>query len=235
MATLLLSLIFQLSYGEETIKKPLCKDGAVVLSKLEIPCELDLRGQLDFDIPELNLDLDSLELIFKNNRDSLLGSESSGGREVGPLGRPLPTATGRRRSGRPFHYQCKASLISDGGKTISYFSQTHFSLDQNHSKKMINKWSHFLFQGNEFPPQKLYPVEKAPSIGVPNYSFEILPTSRGEKYKFELCLNEESQYCTEKTYLDFNARVVELKLKKSKTVNEIRIQQKLKLQCFKHY
>ena len=234
MATLLLSLTFQLSYGEETIKKPLCKDGAVVLSKLEIPCKLDLRGQLDFDIPELNLNLDSLDLIFKNNRDSLLGSESSGGREVGPLNRPIPTATGRR-SARPFSYQCKASLISDGGKTISYFSQTLFSLDQNQMKKQLKGWKHFLFQGNEFPPEKLYPVGKAPSIGIPKYSLEVHTIARGEKYKFELCLNEDSQYCTEKTYLDFNSRIVELKFKKSQIVNDVKIQQKLKLQCFKHY
>lgn len=156
-----------------------CSDPVVRLSPVKIHCKPDGKKPIDFDIPELKIDLNDLEKIFQ-------GAESSGGHTIGPMNFP------RHRGGtlpRPSLFNCKAELLSDGGKTLSFISEQSFQLDQFRTYKMLYKdnWEHFLVEGNDFNSGPRVAVNQAPKVDLSNYKVFIEYNKRNKKYSLLAC------------------------------------------------
>lgn len=159
-----------------------CSDPIVRLSPVKLPCILDGKRPIDFDIPSLKIDFNDLEKIFQ-------GAESSGGHIVSPMGMPR---TARSMTPFPMLFNCKASLLSDGGKTISFLSEQTFQLDgKKHSQFLYNdSWRHFLIEGNDFSVTPKHKINTRPNISLDNYQVSLRYKKHGNKEKLILSVCE---------------------------------------------
>ena len=222
----LIILLFGLNLAQaETAFKLKCSEPLVRLSLVKIPCIDDGKIPADFDIPNLRLNLDDLEKIFQ-------GAESSGGHLIGPMNMPR---TLRSITPFPVLFNCKATLLSDGGKSISFLSEQKFQLDgQRFSKPLYrDKWQHFLIKGNDISERNRYPVSIEPQVSLNNYKVvlgyknnklsisacdtntsacaETQRLTRARKYKTQLKIivdRQDQQLVIEKTLKVFCHRVL---------------------------
>ncbi len=146
-------------------KLPICSDSLVRLSKEPLDCNFEEApgSQPKFDIPALELDHIDLQEIFN-------GAESSGGRLVNPMGRASRPLT-------PFSFSvsCKASLISDGKKRVSFLSTQSFEMNQDKYELSLSdkKWLHSLMEGNTFEERRRIPISFSPNIDLSKFSIQL--------------------------------------------------------------
>ena len=212
-----------------------CSDPVVRLSPVKIPCIPDGKKPIDFDIPELKIDFNDLEKIFQ-------GAESSGGHTVGPMNFP------RHRGGSlpgPALFNCKAELLSDGGKTLSFVSEQSFQLDQYRTFKMLYKdnWDHFLVEGNDFSSRPRVSVHRAPRVDISNYKVFIEYNKNRKKYSLLAC---ESNYsdesgvktssCSLEEFSNFRKNIkTQMRSISDDRQNNLIIKKTLKVSCKKLY
>lgn len=222
MKMLAVFITFVLSTGLLASEKPRCKDPEVILSPVKIPCEEDIRLDVDFDIPELQIDMSELEKI-------LLGIESSGGgRTVGPM------QAGNRRT-LQFNYSCQARLLIDGGKTISYLSTMKLTLNQLKPIHALaaQAWKHYVIKGNNINSKKLYPITKAPQINFDRFQLSIATPSKN-RFLFQLCTraDDQEQFCQQKNRSIQNG-FFSLTNQSMQTKEDVIIQQTLQVRCLR--
>jgi len=160
LTLLFVSFLSSLALASEV---PQCSSSQVRLSLKPIYC---LRADAPdgiFDIPEVGLDIDDIQAIFD-------GAESSGGHGISPMNSPSPTS---RRQALPIQgtLHCRASLLTDGGKRVSFLSFFEDSVStQNPGFNITNlDWRHGLIDQAD----QWVGVSVAPSVGVENYSLKV--------------------------------------------------------------
>ena len=151
--------LFLLSLGARAGETPLCSSSEVRLSLKPVFCIGDDTPGGLLDLPEVGLNLEDIQSIFD-------GAESSGGHGVvSPMSRP---STQRIRP-LPLdgEIKCAASLITDGGKRVSFVSYNSFSFPASKPGYFIMPmtWKH----GLEDQFNNWVPVNAAPSVGVSDY------------------------------------------------------------------
>jgi hypothetical protein len=213
-------------------KKPSCSDYSVVLSPTPIDCIKD--GTLvDFDFPELEINKIDLGKIFEDNKQKL-GSESSGGREVGQ--QSIPANNTQIQNGSIKQLRCELKVVSNGKKSISFLSIQSFVLSSQDKMIRQNDFKHFLIKGNSFFPQNPLPIDQAPNVNLENYTVKVLRGISNRKITLKLCRNEQKDVsvCTSKTRNLFYLNRIVLKLEDiSQVSKEYSISKRLRLSCKK--
>ena len=178
-----------------------CSDPILRLSRKPIPCIPDNKQPSEFDIPKLRIDHKDLDKILQ-------GAESSGGHTVSPMGFPS------RNNFIPFNVKlsCMASLLTDGGKTLSFLSEKKFGLDNTQTTAFLgdDDWDHFVFEGNDFNSKPKFPLLKIPQKIRPNYSVTLSYKKEQKKLSLRLCRNNIQTYndvlTSSCTYVDKSLR-----------------------------
>ncbi len=161
-------------------EKPLCSDVEVRLSIFPIDCIPEIEPiDIDFDIPEVQLDFDELQDIFN-------GAESSGGHIVGPMNQPQ-----RRRPLTPFPFtlKCEARLLLDGKKKVSFLSTQEFELTANQYQLFLrpNQWQHNLILGSDIYTTKLISIDASPSVEITPFKIELSYNNFYDSFQLAAC------------------------------------------------
>lgn len=153
------------AYANDKEELPSCSDPLVRLSVAEIPCKEDPKLPIDFDIPELKVDFETLKKIYE-------GAESSGGHVVGPMNHPRRAIV---LSPFPLEFICEARLLSDGGKSLSFLSLQKTILTETRYAGYLysDQWTHYLTEENDLFPERKVKVSVAPNLEISNYSITL--------------------------------------------------------------
>lgn len=211
-------------------KKLLCSSALVRLSPKPIPCIKDILEDGIFDIPSLELDFDDLDDVFN-------GAESSGGHVIGPMGSP------RRTTGpiTPFSIdlRCKATLLSDGGKRVSFLSKQNFELNalQFSTYLFADLWIHGIVQKIQVSKTNWVEVPVTPNVEFKNYSVSLGYNPVSSKLALTACeanlkTDDGSTVaaCSEVEFSRYSYRV-KSRLKTLIIKENIRIQKTLDITC----
>ncbi|MBD63608.1 MAG: hypothetical protein CME62_00240 [Halobacteriovoraceae bacterium] len=177
--------------------KPMCKDPSVVLNRIPIPCRADDRIPADFDIPELEINYDDIDIIIDKDARGVV---NGGGGGISPQDMGTRVSSPRRAEPRfrfNLRFECEAQVISDGDMKFSVLSTQKFILTEYlYSLKLpMDKWEHFLIQGNEFGDQPLYPIPTPTNLEVSQFVIELKNKMRSQRFpekSFVLTLCEEN-------------------------------------------
>jgi len=158
---------------------PDCNSLEVRLSKKPVACRGQIPEDIIFDIPEQKLNIEDLEKLFQ-------GAESSGGRLVSPMAQPRIQED---LTPFPFSLQCHASLISDGGKKVSFLSKRAFTLNQSQYNSYLtpDTWKHFLIEGNQFDSSVLTPLDISPAVTLPYFKVSMTYNEEAQRFGYEVC------------------------------------------------
>lgn len=195
LSLLILLLVTNLAVATE---KPSCSNPDVVLSKLQIPCLDSYVNPNLRDIPELNIDFQNLDRIFKPINETLLGIESGGGvsgRQSSPERVVIPQST----FGYKLKFSCRASLLINAGKTVNYLLVDKFDLTHDKFSKAIYKssWDYYVTNEENHNPKDKYSVPKKLNFDIGSYFVQIDDIKR--KIVAEVCQVPQTKKSTTKT------------------------------------
>ena len=215
-----------------------CKDPQVVLTLREVPCKQEIVLPEEFDIPELEINFDNIDLIFEKENEEALGADSSGG------GRITPMDNGRfgAEFNTSLNYSCVATLTSDGEKQYQVVSKERFDLNHISVSKYLFFQNHFLNDRNE--PEILYPIPMPPTnLNTSGYFFRFENPNRETglpetQIKISLCRlnqaagNQSINICTDSSVdIDSSKLGLSLSTQKISSDQKLTVTQKIDVTC----
>ncbi len=197
-----------------------CSDADIVLSPNKPQCFQENRV-LEFDIPELQIDIIDLEKIFLPTTDRI-GSESSGG------GRTLPHQSRVRMSRLP-ELNCELSVLANGQKTIHYLSTQNLLINKSNTNIDEEKFTHYLTKELSLNPKTKYLVEKSPEVDLSNLVIQLSATSTN--FNLKLCeISDSTTICTSNSYTLGDSLILKL-LSYEKVTEDFEIEKRIQLIC----
>jgi hypothetical protein len=160
---------------------PFCDDAYVRLSPIKPNC-IERKDQQVFEIPTLKINKEDLEKILQ-------GAESSGGRIINPGHNSRGMMSRRMGFSTPFKYACKLRLMADGGKTLSWLSQTDLEINNYKPQAYVSRqdWSHGLIEGNDIDTEVTLTPLVEPQIALDNYTIMFDMKEGSNKVSIEVC------------------------------------------------
>lgn len=216
-----------------------CKDPQVILTLRDVPCKQEIVLPEEFDIPDLEINYDDIELIFERENEEALGADSSGGGHAAPMG------TARRAESEfqtNLQYSCEATLISNGEKKYEVLSKKSFTISNTQPAHFIVFNKHYIRDIGQ--PGEVYPLPNLPAnLNTSGFYFSLTNPDKSSarketKMKIELCrlgmstTSGSLNICSEKI-MPLESTEINLKLKTQSISrdNKLKVTQKVSVAC----